>query len=90
MGIEVNIPPFLQPLIGGARQVEVEGDTVGACLAELARRYPRLKDKLFDKVGKLPKGMNIFVNGKSIYPGGVTAPVRDGDKIHITYVIQGG
>ena len=90
MSIEVSIPPFLQPLADNLKRVEVTGNTVGECLEALAKKYPRLKARLFVKKGKLPGGMNIYVNGESVYPDAMARQVRDGDKIHLAYLIFGG
>lgn len=90
MSIEVNIPPFLQSLAGGIKKVNVEGGTVGECLEALGRKYPQLEEKLFTPEGGLSKGLNIFINGQSAYPGEFEKPVHPGDKIHVTYVMLGG
>jgi molybdopterin converting factor small subunit len=90
MSIEINIPPLLQSMADNIKQVAVNGDTVGACLDAMVKRYPQMKPKLFNGDGVLNKSINIFVNGKSIYPAGVKAAVLDGDEIHITYVVLGG
>jgi len=90
MSVEINIPPVLQALFDGVRQVDVSGSTVGECLKHLVERYPRLKPGLFNRQGKLPKGVSIFVNGESAYPGELTRPVHDGDKVYITNIVLGG
>jgi molybdopterin converting factor small subunit len=90
MSIEISVPPSFQALIGGTVKVEVAGGTVGECLRDLVRIYPRLKEKIFTSNGRLPKGMNIFINGASAGPRPLTTPVRDGDKVHIAYIVLGG
>jgi molybdopterin converting factor small subunit len=90
MSVVIIIPPFLQHLAGGVKQAEVEGKTVKACLEALALQYPELKSRLFGRNGKLPSGLNIFINGENAFPGELSRPVRDGDRIHIAYVMVGG
>ncbi|OGO30597.1 MAG: hypothetical protein A2Z29_11535 [Chloroflexi bacterium RBG_16_56_11] len=90
MNIEIAIPPFLQPLTGNVKQLSVSGGTVSACLDDLVKRYPGLKERLFGRDGQLPKGINVFINGKNVYPDGLSGPVHVGDKIHISYVVLGG
>lgn len=90
MSVEINIPPVLQALTDGVRQIDVGGSTVGECLQELAKQYPKLKEKLFTGNGRLPKGMNIFINRVSAYPKPLARPVHDGDKIHIAHIVLGG
>jgi len=90
MSVEINIPPVLQALIEGVRRVDVSGSTVGECLKELVGRYPSLKPRLFTRQGKLIKGVSIFINGESAYPGELARPVHDGDKVYITNIVLGG
>jgi molybdopterin converting factor small subunit len=90
MGIQVSIPPLLQHLAGGVRTAEVDGKTVGECLEALARQYPPLRPRLFGPGGKLPHGLNIFINGQSAHPGELSRPVKDGDRLHIAYIMVGG
>jgi molybdopterin converting factor small subunit len=90
MGVLVTLPPILQALAGGVKNVDVGGGTVAECLKELAARYPRLKTKLFTGRGKLPKGTNIFINGENAYPEPLARKVRDGDNVLISYLVLGG
>jgi molybdopterin converting factor small subunit len=90
MSVEIHIPPSLQALVDGVNKVDVVGGIVGECLEDLVRRYPRLKEKIFPRRGRLPKGMNIFINGASTGPRPLAMPVRDGDKVHIAYIVLGG
>jgi len=90
MSIEINIPPVLQALAGDVRQINVTGSTVGECLEELVKQYPRLKPRLFNQRGKLPNGINIFINGENAYPETLARRVKEGDKVHISYIVLGG
>ncbi len=90
MVVEINIPPVLQALVNGISLINVSGATVGECLEEMLQQYPTLRSKLYDKKGKLPKGISIFLNGKSAYPNPLSKPVHDGDKIHISHIVLGG
>lgn len=90
MSIEINIPPALQTLVGGIRRIDVDGSTVGECLDALSKKYPALKPRLLNRQGKPPGGMSIYVNGQAAYPEPLARPVRDGDKIHLAYIVLGG
>jgi molybdopterin converting factor small subunit len=90
MSVEINIPPSLQALVDGVVKINVTGGSVGECLHELVRRYPRLKEKIFTRNGRLPKGMNIFINGANAGPRPMDRAVRDNDKVHIAYIVLGG
>jgi molybdopterin converting factor small subunit len=90
MSVEINIPPSLQALIDGVGQVDVPDGTVRECLRELVRHYPRLREKIFTRSGRLPKGMNIFINSSTAGPRPLDCVVREGDKVHIAYIVLGG
>ena len=89
MSVTVNIPQFLQPDTGEVRETKVEGGTVGECLNDLVRRFPRLKPLLFEK-GKLHGYLEVFVNRESAYPEELAKPVNAGDELHIINIIVGG
>ena len=80
----------MQPQADGAESAEVEGSTVGECLNQLVKRFPRIQNLLFDKGGKLLKYVDVYVNGKSTYPEELVKPVNDGDELQILLVIAGG
>jgi molybdopterin converting factor small subunit len=90
MRIEIIIPPSLQPLTGEAGLVTVSGGTVGQCLEELVRRYPKVRSRIFTKNGKLPQGLSIFINKEAAYPGELARPVHDSDKLYLSYIVMGG
>ena len=90
MSVTVVLPPSLQTLAGGLKNVETGGQTVKDCLAELAVKYPQLKGKFYNRKGQLNKGMNLFINGTIAYPGELSKTVKDGDKIHLAYTVLGG
>jgi len=70
--------------------VEIDGNTVGACLDNLVRQFPDMGKVLFNKKGKLLNVIEIYVNLKSAYPNELAKQVKDGDNIHITLMIAGG
>ncbi len=90
MSIEITIPPFMQHLAGGVKQVDVDGKTIAECLEALVGQHPELKPRLFGPNGELPHGLNLFINGESAFPDELSRPVEDGDRIHIAYVMVGG
>ena len=90
VSVEINIPQFWQHLTDEVKIAEVKGRTVGECLRELVKRFPRIEALLFSQNGKLLDYLGIYVNGESVYPGELTRPVVDGDKLHIINIIVGG
>jgi molybdopterin synthase sulfur carrier subunit len=90
MRVRIKLPPILQELSGGAEICEVTGSTVGECLKSLERQFPKIKDYLFDRRGRLLGIFGIYLNSEGIYPVGLDTPVQDGDEIVILNFIMGG
>lgn len=90
MSIKINIHKTHRQFTNGLNIVEVDGNTVGACLDNLVRQFPGMGKALFNKKGKLANVIEIYLNLKSAYPGELSKPVKDGDNIHITLMIAGG
>lgn len=82
------IPPDLQTLTGGLRELEVAGATVGAVLNEADRRFPGLSAQL-TRDGKLKPGLMISVNG-SFATRGLREPTPEGSEVHFLPGIGGG
>ncbi|HBF43448.1 MAG TPA: ThiS family protein [Desulfobacteraceae bacterium] len=90
MSIKINIHKTHCQFTSGLDIVKVEGSTVGACLDNLARKYAGMGKALFDKKGKLLNYIEVYVNLKSTYPDELSKQVKDGDNIHITFMVVGG
>ena len=61
-----------------ARQVEADGATLGAVLAELDRRYPGLRFRMIDEQDGIRRHVRFFVNGQqtSIWRRSCGRPTR--------------
>ena len=90
MSIKIYIPLPLHKHTNEQLVVEVNGGTVSECLDNLAKQYPDIGKKLFDKNGKLQSYLIIYVNKLAVYPEGLSKPVKDGDDLHILFLIEGG
>ena len=90
MSIKINIHRTHRQFTNGLDIVEIDGNTVGACLDNLVRQFPDMGKVLFNKKGKLLNVIEIYVNLESAYPDELAKQVRDGDNIHITLMIAGG
>ncbi len=87
----VRVPTPLRPYTGGLKEIEVEGDTVGAALRDLARRCPAVRPHLFDEGGRLRPYVNLFINGQDIRSlEGEATPLVGGDRLMILPSIAGG
>lgn len=90
MGIKVHVHQSHVQYTNGERIIEVEGHTVGACLKNIAVKYPEFGKQIFEKQGKLNHLFEIYVNGESAYPKELEKEVKDGDDVYITRLLSGG
>jgi len=86
----INLHPDLLQFTNDQAMVMVNGSTVGECLDELVKQFPEIRQRLFDKNGKLLNYVDVYVNYESSYPEELAKPVKDGDELHITLIIAGG
>jgi sulfur-carrier protein len=87
----VRIPPVLRPSVGGARQVEASGDTLGALLDDLFARYPGVRQQVLGTEGSLSRFVNVFVNDQDVrYLQGLDTPVGQGDTVVLLPAMAGG
>ena len=89
MSTKINVSA-LHHYTNGQQVVEVNGSTVGQCLDHLVKQFPGIEPGLFDKDGKLHSDVDIYVNEESAYPKELAKMVKDGDELHITFLIGGG
>jgi molybdopterin synthase sulfur carrier subunit len=87
----VRIPTQLRNLAGGSAEVKVDGDTVGAVLADLERAHPGFRERLFDDAGRLRRFVNVFVADEDVrFLDGLDTVVADGDTVSIVPAVAGG
>jgi molybdopterin synthase sulfur carrier subunit len=90
MSVTISLHPGLQYLTNSKATVKVKGNTVGQCLDELVKNYPKMMPQLFDNKGRLRDYIDIYVNQESAYPEELAKAVKDGDELYITIIIAGG
>ncbi len=90
MSVKVNIPSYLKPYTNDARVVGVNGSTLKECLDHLVEQFPSMKKMLFTKEDKLLDYVSIYVGGEFAYADELAQPVKDGDELHLLYILGGG
>ena len=91
MAITIRIPTQLRELSGGAAEVDVEGDTVGALLKNLEAAHPGFGERLFDETGGLRRFVNVFVADEDIrFLDGLDTPVTGSQTVSILPAVAGG
>jgi molybdopterin synthase sulfur carrier subunit len=90
MSVRVKLPPILQKPSGGIEEPEVAGRTVGECLENLEKRFPGVKEVLFDRQGKLLRVFGIYRNADGLRPVELDTKLEDGDELVILNFLMGG
>jgi molybdopterin synthase sulfur carrier subunit len=86
----VRIPPTLRSDVGGARELEASGDTVGDVIDDLVERYPPLRDQLLQN-GGLASFVNVFLGGEDVRTlEGLDTEVDDGATVILLPAMAGG
>ena len=90
MSIRINVPPVFYQHTNNQQVVEVTGNTVGQCLKQFIKQFPETKPLLFDQDEELHAYLDIYLNRESTYPEILARLVKDGDELHIIFLISGG
>ena len=87
----VKFPAVLRANVGGAREVDATGSTIGEVLDQLVGTFPSLRDQLFTEDGELNRFVNVYVNGQDVrYLDGTAAAVDDRDEVRLLPAMAGG
>jgi molybdopterin converting factor small subunit len=86
----VRIPPTLRGDVGGARELEADGATVGDVIEDLVERYPSLRSQLFQN-GGIGSFVNVFLGGEDVRTlDGLETPVGSGSTVILLPAMAGG
>ena len=87
----VFIPTVLRPNVGGAKKLELEGDTIRSVVDGLIERHPALRQQLLTEDGDLNRFVNVYVNGQDVrYLQGLDTPVAAADEVRLLPAMAGG
>jgi molybdopterin synthase sulfur carrier subunit len=90
MSIQIHVPTPMRPHADNRAVVDVEGTTVQGVLNELGKRYPALRQRLFEN-GQVRRFVNIYLNDEDIrYLDNLDTGVKDGDSLSIVPAVAGG
>lgn len=87
MSVTIKIASALRGFTGNKEAVAVKGETIHACLEDLAVQYPEVKKFLFDS-HDMPMVFVLF-HGEPINAKKLDKKIKDGDEFEI-YMIMGG
>jgi sulfur-carrier protein len=87
----VKIPPVLRASVGGAKEVEASGASVGDVLRSLAEQHPATESQLFSEEGDLNRYVNVYLNDEDVRVlDGLETSVSESDTIVILPAMAGG
>ena len=87
----VRVPAVLRPSVGGEKELQVDGGTVGELIEVLVGRFPSLRDQLLTAEGELNRFVNVYVNGQDVrYLDGLATAVEARDEVRLLPAMAGG
>ncbi len=87
----IKIPPVLRSSVGGEKQVNASGSSVGEVLRSLAEQHPATESQLFAEDGGLNRYVNVYLNDEDVRVlEGLETAVSDGDTVVILPAMAGG
>ena len=87
----VYIPSVLRANVGGAKSIELEGDSIRGVVEALVARHPALGSQLLTEDGDLNRFVNVYVNGQDVrYLAGLDTPVAPADEVRLLPAMAGG
>ena len=91
MTVRVQLPPILRPIMGGARTVNAEGNSIAAVLTNLAQVHPAISLHIFDESGAIRRNIVFLHDGALVRAAEAKdRRVKTGDEIVLTNALAGG
>ena len=88
MSCTVRIASPLRSYTAGAATLAARGDTLAEVLANIEQRCPGIRFRMIDEQDRIRPHMRLFVNSSEARE--LSAPVRDGDTVHVICALSGG
>ena len=87
----VFIPSVLRANVGGAKSLELDGDSIRAVVEGLVAKHPSLRSQLLNEEGELNRFVNVYINGQDVrYMAGLDTPVAPTDEVRLLPAMAGG
>ena len=93
MNVSVEIAfSFKRELASDYRSLDLPGGaTVRGALEELGRRFPQIRERLFDEQGAIRRHINALVNGGNVqFRERFETVLQEGDRLSILPPVGGG
>jgi molybdopterin synthase sulfur carrier subunit len=87
----VKVPSVLRANVGGQKEVDITGATIGDVIDALVAGYPALRDQLLTPEGELNRFVNVYLDGQDVrYLQGRETPVGERDEVRLLPAMAGG
>ena len=86
--MKVLLPSPLASYTANRREVEAEGATLAALLADLDRRYPGIRFRIIDEQDAIRPHIKIFVNREQA--ASLARPLGPADEVLVVAALSGG
>ena len=87
----IRIPPVLRASVGGEREVNADGASVGEVLRSLVDAHTETQDQIFGADGDLNRYVNVYLNDEDVRVlDGLETPVGERDTLVILPAMAGG
>jgi molybdopterin synthase sulfur carrier subunit len=87
----IRIPPVLRPAVGGEKELNADGDSVGEILRSVADSHPETQSQLFSADGGLNRYVNVYLNDEDVRVlDGLDTAVGSTDTVVILPAMAGG
>jgi molybdopterin converting factor small subunit len=87
----VRIPPVLRASVGGEKELQAEGDSVGEILRSVVESHPDTQSQLFSSEGELNRYVNVYLNDEDVRVlDGLDTSVGASDTLVILPAMAGG
>jgi sulfur-carrier protein len=87
----VRVPPVLRPSVGGEKEINAAGSSVGEVLRAVAAEHPQTESQIFSPEGDLNRYFNVYLNDEDVRVlDGLQTPVGEADTLVILPAMAGG
>lgn len=86
----LEVPPRYRGPTNGQGQIEVDAETVRACIEAVELKHPGFGELILDGEGHLRRFVRLFVNGEPLDRAALDAPIANTDRIQVLAAMAGG
>jgi len=87
----VRIPPVLRASVGGEKELQADGGSVGEILRSVVASHPDTSSQLFSADGELNRYVNVYLNDEDVRVlDGLDTAVGSSDTLVILPAMAGG